>query len=95
MTPGVISSIRGTSGRIKGKTTARGYGAAWQRRRRRFAEIVRAGLAVCWRCGKPIEPLEPWDLGHDDLDRSVVRGPEHRRCNRATAGRRRKGSRVW
>jgi hypothetical protein len=31
---------------------------------------------------------EPWDLGHDDHDRSITRGPEHRdRCNRAAAGR--------
>ena len=26
-----------------------------------------------------------WDLGQDDYDRTVYRGPEHRRCNRSSA----------
>jgi hypothetical protein len=71
-------------------------------KRRRIAPLVRAGLAVCWRCGLPIRPGQAWDLGHDDRDRSKYAGPEHRHSrhcpeggNRATAGRRRKGSRDW
>jgi hypothetical protein len=40
----------------------------------------------CARCGERIEPGEPWDLGHDDVDRSRYTGPEHRRCNRSTRG---------
>lgn len=68
----------------RGSTTARGYGTQHQRERRRVARLVNAGLAYCWRCRKHIEPGSPWDLGHDDRDRSITRGPEHQHCNRAT-----------
>jgi hypothetical protein len=64
-------------------TTLRGYGNAHQKLRRSFAPFVAAGVVRCWRCDRLIEPGEPWDLGHDDRDRSKYRGPEHRRCNRS------------
>jgi hypothetical protein len=80
-------------------TTARGYGTAHQKLRARLAPIVAAGGYICARCGLLIPPGAPWDLGHADYDRSRYTGPEHRHCNRATAGRhrvrRRRRSRRW
>jgi hypothetical protein len=70
--------------RVRAKTTARGYGARHRRLRRALAPIVAAGLATCARCGRPILAGEPWDLGHDDVDRGRYRGSEHRACNSAT-----------
>lgn len=85
-----------------GSTTARGYGAPHQQERARVKrDLVDKGLAYCWRCGGWIDPAMPWDLGHDDHDRSVYRGPEHRglECpkggNRATQRRDRLQPRRW
>lgn len=73
---------------VKGSTTARGYGAPHQRTRASWKPLVDAGEVACWRCGRLIVPGSPWDLGHDDGDRSVYRGPEHMKCNRGSAARR-------
>lgn len=62
--------------------------------RRALRPVVRAGLAVCVRCHEPIEPGEPWDLGHDDRNPHLHSGPEHRWCNRG-APNRNKTSREW
>jgi hypothetical protein len=77
----------------KAKTAERGYGSRHQGLRRAWARKVAAGV-LCVRCGLPIVPGEPWDLGHDDYDRNVYTGPEHRACNRATS-RKRHTSRRW
>jgi hypothetical protein len=70
------------------------YGWPHQKARARVARLVASGLAVCWRCGQQILATEPWDLGHVDGDPTRYAGPEHRRCNRATASRTRNGRRV-
>jgi len=82
--------------RRKANNRARGYGNAHQRLKKQLKPVVATGRVKCARCGKLIDPLEPWDLGHDDLDRSRWTGPEHRRCNRATWQRQaRRSSRAW
>lgn len=93
------------STRRKPNTSKRGYGTAHQQLRKRWAELVAGGGVRCARgaeckravngLGGLIHPTEPWDLGHHDQDRRVYTGPEHRGCNRATAGRRVKHSRSW
>ncbi|OMC02162.1 hypothetical protein [Mycolicibacterium fortuitum] len=78
-----------------GSTAQRGYGYQHKKLREQVKPLVDAGQAHCWRClanglspdEARIKPGEPWDLGHDDDDRTKYRGPEHERCNRATAGR--------
>lgn len=72
-------------------TTARGYGRAHQAERKRWAVLVDRNGVICWRCKLPIAPGTPFDLGHDDHDRTKHKGPEHRACNRAAGAR--KGNR--
>ena len=63
------------------------YGTSHQKTREQLAPLVLAGRVRCWRCGDPILPGQPWDLGHVDGDPTRYAGPEHRACNRATSGR--------
>jgi hypothetical protein len=85
---------RGSRCRRCGKTTARGYGAQHQQLRAEWAPLVDAGQVACARCGQPIEPGAPWDLGHTD-DRTAWTGPEHATCNRAAGGRNGKAIINW
>lgn len=71
-------------------------GRADQRARALLRPMVAAGLAVCWRCGKPIPAdarEEDWDAGHlDDLARGgdpddERRAAEHSSCNRSAGAR--------
>lgn len=80
-------------------TTERGYGNDHQKTRAKWAPFVAQGIVRCWRCKRLIAPGSPWDLGHDDHDRTIYRGPEHVRCNRGTSTRKaarvRRRSREW
>jgi hypothetical protein len=68
-------------------TTAAGYGSEHQKLRNRWAVLIAQGGVWCWRCGRAILPGMLFDLGHDDWNRRVYRGPEHRYCNRAAGAR--------
>jgi hypothetical protein len=70
------------------------YGHAHRKIRRQWATVVASGQAKCWRCGRPIHPAQPWDLGHDDVRKDVWRGPECLPCNRGTAAARGNKSRA-
>lgn len=74
--------------RARGTRQQRGYDAAHEAERARWTPLVATGNVKCWRCGEYIPGAGPFDLGHDDLDRTKYRGPEHVSCNRATSGRR-------
>ena len=76
---------------MSGRTINNGYGKEHKRLRAELARRMQAGeIFRCWRCGTFINPAGPWDLGHDDADRTLYRGPEHVSCNRSDTRRRAK-----
>lgn len=77
-----------TRDRARGTRQQRGYGYDHDRLRAQYQRRMDEGETfTCWRCPRPIDPTS-WDLGHDDHDRSVTRGPECIKCNRSTSSRR-------
>ena len=73
--------------KARGTKAERGYGADYQAERKRWATHVATGNVRCWRCGELLPANSPFHLGHDDDNRSVIRGPEHPRCNLSAAGK--------
>lgn len=66
--------------------------AAHKAARKAGADLVASGRAHCWRCARHIPPGTPWHVGHDDHDRSIIRGVECVPCNLKAAAR--KGARL-
>lgn len=82
---GRCAKHRRDADRARGSKADRGYDADYLRTRAQWQARQDAGQAlICWRCGKPINGA--FHLGHDDGDRSVIRGPEHPICNLSAAG---------
>lgn len=79
----------------RGRRQQRGYDVDYDRKHREWQRRLDAGERVtCWRCaeqGKPhtVDPTPgQWHLGHDNQDRSIIRGPQCPGSNLADAGRR-------
>jgi hypothetical protein len=85
---------RGSRCRRCGSRQQRGYNREHELERERWAPLVDAGQVACARCGQPIGPGTPWDLGHTD-DRTAWTGPEHAGCNRAAGARNGKAITNW
>jgi hypothetical protein len=69
---------------LRPSSSERGYDHDHQLLRKREDRRVQAGGVLCARCGLLIVPGSPWDLDHDDADRSRYLGPSHEACNRKT-----------
>ena len=91
LTPGGLClTHRAEHERRRGTRQQRGYDAAYDRERKRWAPKVAAVTVhchapVCIEPARLILPHQPWDLGHDEQRR--IRGPEHASCNRSAGGR--------
>lgn len=67
----------------RGTRQERGYDAAYDEARRVYERrMARGEVFTCWRCaelGRP-HPVDPspgaWQLGHDNDDRTIIRGPQ-------------------
>lgn len=78
--------------RERGTRQQRGYDQAHDQLRAAAVATLAAGHTLtCWRCGRAITTADDMHIGHDDLDRTITRGPEHKKCNLSAAGKARHG----
>jgi hypothetical protein len=87
---GRCPSCERTHDKARGTRQERGYDAAYDRLRRNYQIRMEAGeVFTCWRCEELAQPhlIDPdnWHLGHDNGDRSVIRGPQCPESNLNTA----------
>jgi hypothetical protein len=66
--------------KARGTRQQRGYDAAHERLRTRWAPKVATGTVHCARCLGRITALDEWHLDHTD-DRTGYLGPSHALCN--------------
>lgn len=68
----------------RGTRQQRGYDKEYdQRRKTDLARLTNGEVLTCWRCGDYVLPHD-YSLGHCDVDRTVIHGPEHlTKCNLA------------
>ena len=85
---GRCTGCRRRHDRERGSRADRGYGTEHQAERAQWQARMAVVTVYCWRCSEPVDPTD-WHLGHDDVDRSITRGPEHPLCNLRAAGRNR------
>lgn len=76
----------------RGTRQQRGYDNTYDRERASWQRRMDAGEAVmCWRCAELGQPhaVDPrhWHLGHDNRDRSIIRGPQCPDTNLSDAGK--------
>lgn len=62
------------------------YGGSHKQLRKSYQRDVEAGMAVCCRCKRPIQPGAAWHLDHSD-DGVTYLGPAHAKCNLRAAGK--------
>jgi hypothetical protein len=91
-TRGRCPTCERTHDKARGTRQQRGYDAQYDAERAAWQRRLDAGEAItCWRCaelGRPhlVDPKR-WHLGHDNHDRSVIRGPQCPDSNLTDAGK--------
>ena len=72
--------------KARGSRQARGYGAAHDAERRRWAKVIARMPVPCARCCEPITAGMTWHLDHTD-DRTGYLGPSCAPCNLSAGGK--------